>query len=236
VAAGFCLCVSDSLQSAADQKAQHFRDLIHSAHTRHQVAIYLSVPLSSGQGGYFPLNREIAEGVAAEVIRRFGETHAWVLNPAVPEADLPKGATQADYLYMWAQVLYGAEQAKDGVELVYFVGPEDVGRFLRLNGRDELAWLAKYFHHRVDTDPDFAKAVSSGKIVEAEFVAHYSFLTSVSFSVGAHDEWNLIELINQMRRAAAGITHQLPILFDGRAVPPPLYEATVAAGNVGPCR
>jgi len=60
----------------------------------------------------------------------------------------------------------------------------------------------------------------------------------VTFSAGAHDEWNVIRGINTRRRddKAFGMANQLPVLFDGRAVATGEYEQPVAAGNVGACK
>jgi len=44
--------------------------------------------------------------------------------PATSEADLPAGATQSDYMYFWGSVLYGAEQTHEGLDQIYFVGPQ----------------------------------------------------------------------------------------------------------------
>jgi hypothetical protein len=235
--AEYCLCVSDAtaIQTAIDGKVRMFRDSIHAAHEQGRIVIYLSVPLSGKAGGYFSLNRKIAADISQRLLRRFGKGHVWVLNPATPLADLPNGASQADYMLIWSTVLYGAEQAKDGVDLVYFAGPSDFAHLLGVNGRDELGSLARYFDDLKKSDKKFAAQVNSGGLTLRQFVSYYAFRTSVAFSKGAHDEWNLFAFINQQRRSAGGVTEQLPILFDGRAVAPPLYEETVSAGNVGVC-
>lgn len=232
----YCLCVTDGLQATIERKAKVFRDAIHTAHTKNKLAIYLSVPLSGSPGAYFALNREVANDIADTLAKRFGAEAVWVLNPATPDADIPKGASQADYMYLWSRVLYDAEHANDGVDLVYFAGPSDFASHLRLNGTDDLVFLGDYFDHRVKTDPDFAAAVKAGKLTRGEFLSYYGFRASVSFSAGAHDEWNLIGLINAERRTKdGGIIRQLPVLFDGAAVAPPLYSSAVPPGNVKQC-
>jgi hypothetical protein len=233
----YCLCVTDSLQATIEQKAKTFRDAIHAAHSGNRLAIYLSVPLSGSAGAYFALNREVANDIADGLGKRFGAQTAWILNPATPDADLPKAASQADYMYLWSRVLYDAEHSNDGVDLVYFAGPSDFSRHLRLSGTDDLTFLGTYFDHRVKTDPDFAQAVNNGKVKRIEFLSYYGFRASVSFSAGAHDEWNLVSLINAERRAKdGGIIRQLPVFFDGSAVAPSLYNSDVPAGNVGQCK
>jgi hypothetical protein len=194
------------------------------------------VPLSGSAGAYFALNREVANDIAEGLGKRFGTQSVWILNPATPDADLPKAASQADYMYLWSRVLYDAEHSNDGVDLVYFAGPSDFARHLRLTGADDLTFLGQYFDHRVKTDPDFADAVKNGKVTRIQFLSYYGFRAGVSFSTGAHDEWNLVTLINQERRAVSGgIIHQLPVVFDGSAIAPPLYDSAVPAGNVGQC-
>ena len=70
------------------------------------------------------------------------------------------------------------------------------------------------------------------------FRNYYALRASVAFSLGAHDEWNIAKAINDRRRArdpSIGIPGQLPILFDGHAVPPGTFESTVQAGDAGAC-
>ena len=54
---------------------------------------------------------------------------------------------------------------------------------------------------------------------------------------GAHDEWNIVRLINERRRADGklGTGNQIPLLFDGRAAAPSESEASVSDGYVGKC-
>lgn len=136
---------------------------------------------------------------------------------------------------MWSTVLYEAEEAKDGVDLAYFAGPSDFAHLLGVKGRNDLVSLARYFDDLRNTDKQFAAQVNSGSLTLRQFVSYYAFRTSVAFSKGAHDEWNLFVFINQQRREAGGATEQLPVLFDGRAIAPPLYEERVSAGNIGVC-
>ena len=45
-------------------------------------------------------------------------------------------------------------------------------------------------------------------------------------SRGAHDEWNIFRVLNERRRADGklGAPNQIPVLFDGRGVPPSEHE------------
>jgi S1/P1 nuclease len=82
------------------------------------------------------------------------------------------------------------------------------------------------------TDPGI-KSVDKRK-----FRNYYALRASVAFSLGSHDEWNIVRAINEKRRTVdkiGGITRQLAVFFDGRPVPPGLYETPVAPGDVGMC-
>lgn len=60
----------------------------------------------------------------------------------------------------------------------------------------------------------------------------------MSFSLGSHDEWNIVRAINDKRREAdkqAGIVKQLGVFLEGRAVPPGMFEAPIEAGTAGAC-
>jgi hypothetical protein len=62
---------------------------------------------------------------------------------------------------------------------------------------------------------------------------------SVAFSYGSHDEWNIVRVINQKRHDAdskTGIARQMGVFFDGKPVPPGLFETAVAAGDARACR
>jgi hypothetical protein len=235
--AGYCLCISDALQPLITQKVEHFIYLLRQAHAGNKIAVYTSVPLSTGSGSYFGTNREVATNIAAHLESRFGAGRIWVLSPATPEADLPRPtATQADYMYMWSQVIFGAEKASNGFDLIYFAGPRDFSRYFHLTGQDDLANLDSYFKNRQASDADFAKLIEAGKMSLNDFETYYGLRASVSFSVGAHDEWNIVQKINDARRTSKGVLSQLPMLFDGEALPIAAYEEAVVNGNVGACK
>ena len=60
----------------------------------------------------------------------------------------------------------------------------------------------------------------------------------MTFSLGAHDEWNIAQKVNVRRRADAtfGTGNQLPTWFDGRAVSSAEAEQTVSSGYAGLCK
>jgi hypothetical protein len=80
------------------------------------------------------------------------------------------------------------------------------------------------------------KAVQNG-LTKAAFRKYYAIRASASVSRGAHDEWNIVRLINERRRADSklGTGNQIPVMFDGRGVDPADSEAPVSEGYVGKC-
>ena len=61
---------------------------------------------------------------------------------------------------------------------------------------------------------------------------------STAFSRGAHDEWNIIRVVNERRRSESryGISNQLPVLFDGRGAALGDSESAVSEGYAGKCK
>jgi hypothetical protein len=60
----------------------------------------------------------------------------------------------------------------------------------------------------------------------------------VSFSNGAHEEWNIFRTLNERRRANAkfGVANQIAVFFDGKAVATGAAESAVAMGVSGACK
>src|SRR5690349_15306696 len=88
-AIGLCYCVNSDFKDAVAEKVDFFRTAIAAERAKGKAVGYMSVPLSSTGGGYFNLNREVAEKTKERVEARLGPTSAWLLNPAAREADLP---------------------------------------------------------------------------------------------------------------------------------------------------
>src|SRR5437899_3439166 len=120
---GVCYCVNDELKMTIGTKVAGFRRMIAEQRSAGKAVGYLSIPLTSTGGGNFNVNREVAESAKAAIEKRYGADFIWVLNPATPDADLPKG-TGADYMLMWASVLEGPDGLGD-FDLVFFAGPQD---------------------------------------------------------------------------------------------------------------
>ena len=94
---GICYCVNDELKATIQTKVERFRQTIADQRKAGKAVGYLSVPLTSGGGGNFNVNKEVADSARAALEKRFGSEFVYVLNPATLEADLPKG-TGADYM------------------------------------------------------------------------------------------------------------------------------------------
>jgi hypothetical protein len=235
-ALNICYCINPDNKDAIDAGVARIRQTISDERGRGKTIGYLSLPLSTVGGGHFGVNRDVARQTKESVEKRFGAQSVWILDPAA-EGNLPRGASGADYMFMWTTILEGRRGIGDDFDFVYFVGPKDFARFFALTGETDFATIEAYFDRRLADDPDFKKAVDQGRLTKLSFRNYYGLRASVAFSYGAHDEWNIARLLNERRRGAGdfGIANQLPVLFDGQAVNPSSYEAPVASGDVGRC-
>jgi hypothetical protein len=231
---GICYCVNDDLKPAIAVRVERFRQHIAEQRKAGKAVGYLSVPLTSTGGGNYNVNKEVAESAKTAIEKRFGADITFVLNPATPDADLPKGGG-ADYMLMWTAVLEGVDGFGD-FDFAYFAGPQDFARYFGFDGNADMAKLEQFFDKRVKSDPDFEKAVQNG-LTKAAFRRYYALRVSASVSRGAHDEWNIFRVLNERRRADSkfGTGNQIPVLFDGRGLAPADSEAMVSEGYVGKC-
>ena len=77
--------------------------------------------------------------------------------------------------------------------------------------------------------------------LNTDFRNYYGLRASVSFSLGSHDEWNIIRAINEKRRASKdgeggfGVARQIAVLFNGTGIAPGLFDASTQAGDEGKC-
>jgi len=234
---GLCYCVSSEAKPAIEERIARFRALIAEQRKAGKSVGYLSVPLSPAGGGYFNLNAEVAEKAKQAIEKRLGADLVWVLNPGIPESNLPKGSSGADYMLMWTSVLEGADGLGQDFDFVYFAGPQDFGRVFGLDGTNDMTKIDQYFDQRVKSDPEFDKAVKGG-LAKTAFRNYYALKASSAFSRGSHDEWNIVRLINERRRAdpKLGVPNQIPVLFDGHSVPAADAETVVSEGYVGKCK
>ena len=231
-----CYCVNDEVKPAIAALVDKFRGVIAEQRKAGKAIGYLSVPLTSSGGGNFNVNREVAAAAKTAIEKRYGANYVWVLDPTVPDADLPKGASGAEYMLMWAAVLEGPDGLGD-FDFAIFAGPQDFARYFGFDGNNDLAKVDAFFDKRVKSDPGFEKSVQSGSLNKAAFRKYYGLRASSTVSRGAHDEWNIFRIINEKRRAdpKLGTGNQITILFDGRASAPPESEAAVSEGYVGKC-
>jgi hypothetical protein len=233
----FCYCVNTDYRDAIAANVARVRELIARNKAEGKAIGYLSIPLSAAGGGSFAVNSDIAEKTAQRVTARFGASATWILNPGAQAGDKMNGASGADFMYMWTQILEGRAGLGEDFDFFYFAGPSDFASYFGLTGEGDLVRLESWFDSRSATDPGFEQAVDQGKLSKRGFRNYYGLRASVGFSYGSHDEWNIARIINERRRGADdfGVANQLSILFDGRAAAPGAAEAPIASGDVGRC-
>src|SRR5579864_2494374 len=192
-----CYCVDTDYRDAIAANVARVRQLIAGARAQGKAIGYLSVPLSPAGGGSFPVNSEIAAATAARVTARFGAHAAWILNPGAEAGDHMNGASGADFMYMWTQILEGPSGEGEDFDFFYFTGPSDFARFFNLTGEGDLERLETWFDTRAAQDPSFKKSVDDGSVTKTGFRNYYGLRASVAFSYGSHDEWNIAGAINE---------------------------------------
>lgn len=237
-----CYCVNDEFLPLIEEKVKSLRAMIGTERAKGRAIGYFSVPLSTTAGGYFNVNAEVSAKAKERIEERFGKEQVWVLNPAMKEADLsaPSGARggHGEYMLMWTRVLEGANALGEDFDFVYFAGPSDFAAFFGLTGKGDMDVLAKYYDERFEKDAALKREVERGRLSKSTFRNYYALRASVAFSNGAHDEWNIVRLINERRRADPkfGNAGQLPKLFDGKAVSAGEFENPINAGSPGACK
>jgi hypothetical protein len=155
-----------------------------------------------------------------------------------------------DYMRMWTKVLVedDGEQPDLGrnFDAYYFLGPRDVFSFFTENGSQTLtAGIQAYFARKVATDADFRDAYSVPDIARddwgkqrLDFLRFYGLRASANFSLGSHDEWEILRLVNERRRAGTVSSDkphgdpsgQVSAFFDGVQVSLSASEAPVSRG------
>ena len=232
-----CYCVNTDYSEVITANVARVRGLIAKEKAQGKAIGYLSIPLSGASGGSFQVNSEIAADVAKHVTARFGVRSIFLLNPGEEGGDKMNGASGADYMYRWTQILAGQRGLGDDFDFFYFAGPTDFGKYFGLTGEGDLERLEAWFDARLAKDLAFKTSVDRGDLTKARFRNYYGLRASVAFSYGSHDEWNIARLINARRRGAAdlGIAEQLAIFFDGRPQSPGAYELLTAPGDAGRC-
>ncbi|WFU80318.1 hypothetical protein QA645_38445 [Bradyrhizobium sp. CIAT3101] len=228
---GTCFCVNADLLPAIQERVTTIRARLSSERTTGKATGYISIPISTLEGSYLKVNLDVASDVKQRLETKFGANSLWMLNPGEKSWTLPDGAGGADYMLMWTRVLEGAAGDGSDFDFVYFTGPDDFKRGLRLADTDVMAQLEAEYDKRAADDPQI-------KVVDKRlFRNYYALRASVAFSLGSHDEWNIVRGINERRRHAgpAAIARQWAVWFDGQPVSPSQYETQAAPGYAGNC-
>jgi hypothetical protein len=242
-----CYCVNTDMMKEIDRRVQEIRAMIADQRNQGKAIGYISIPISTTEGSYLGFNKMTAAGVKAYVEGRLGSKSTWMLNTADDNVALARTASGADYMLMWTRVLEGADGLAPDFDFVYFVGPSDFARQFAFDlkggpGKQDsymdrlegyLDNLDNYYDRQSATDDNLKK------IDKKSFRNYYGLRASVAFSYGSHDEWNIVRTINEKRRnadAKVGIAKQLAVFFDGRPLPPGLFETAVEPGNAGVCQ
>jgi hypothetical protein len=228
---GTCYCVNADFLAAIQDRVAAIRARLATERASGKATGYVSIPISTLEGSYFKLNLDVAAEVKQRVEAKFGAGSLWMLNPAEKEWSLPANASGADYMLMWTRVLEGPTGAGPDFDFVYFTGPNDFRQALKLGDTDLMGQLDAEYDKRAATDPGI-------KSVDKKlFRDYYALRASVAFSLGSHDEWNIVRTINEARRhaGASGIARQWAVWFDGQPVSPSQFETPAAAGYTGTC-
>ncbi len=237
---GFCFCVRPAFEKSIAENVSKFRSRISQERKAGKYVAYMSVPLSSINGGNFGINRDVAGFTKSRLEKEFGPDYFYVLDPASKDADLPdvsgQRASQGEYMFLWAQVLGGEDGFGRDSDLVYFVGPHDFEKYFRSKIQKDsiMATLASFFADRYKNDEHFRKEVDSGKLTLSSFIGYYGLRASTAFSQGAHDEWNIVSAVNAKRNQFSnefGLSKILPVWFDGAAIEPGDFQDNVMSGN-----
>jgi hypothetical protein len=134
-------------------------------------------------------------------------------------------AQGGDYLYMWTEILAGADGSAPDFDMVYFVGPSDVRDFFGYPRLSVLEAIETRLDEWGRRDPHFTD-VAGDPVRRRAFIRYYGLRASVAYSKGAHDEWNIFVRINKKR----GVGEQVAMWFDGRALSPAEMETEIAVG------
>ncbi|MES2972009.1 MAG: hypothetical protein V4757_00275 [Pseudomonadota bacterium] len=239
---GICYCMNSDFKPVIDEQVAKLKAMVAAERAKGKAVGYMSVPLSTAGGSVFGINREVAEKTRASLEAKLGAASAWVLNPGMKEADIPNvgtvRASGAEYMVMWTRLLEGANGLGEDFDFIYFVGPSDFGAYFGLTGTGDLDRISAFYTERIKTDAELKRAVEQGRVTPQTFRNYYGLRASISFSLGAHDEWNIAARINAKRRGDAkfGVPNQLPTLFDGKPVSSAEAEVAMSNGYAGACK
>ena len=174
--------------------------------------------------------------------------------------------TGGDYMRMWTRVLVEDHRGNFGMDFdaFYFLGPSDVRDFFTRGGAVTVtAGVEEYFARKYSMDPDFRDYYSRPGIAwdpgweqtakkrgeqqklreeweeaRKRFFRFYAVRGSIAFSLGSHDEWNILRLLNEKRlqasesktRPSGDVGELIAGFFDGRQVAPAAVAAAISGG------
>jgi hypothetical protein len=142
----------------------------------------------------------------------------------------------------------------------YFLGPSDVHHFFTQGQNIPLTEaIEKYLAQRFTMDADFRdsyseypalewgkpakdqspdelKARDAWEVRRKDFFRFYALRAGVNYSLGSHDEWNILVEVNRRRAAVKdrngfpGVGDLMSAWFEGRQVPPGAAETSTQKG------
>jgi len=192
---GICYCVNADFLAVIQERVSTIRARLAAERAAGKATGYISIPLSTLEGSYFKVNSDVSDDVKKRVEAKFGAASVWMLNPGEKQWALPDQgsgkASGADYMLMWTRVLEGATGDGPDFDFVYFTGPDDFHRALKLIDTDLMGQLDAEYDRRAATDPDIKN------VDKKLFRNYYALRASVAFSLGSHDEWNIARAVNE---------------------------------------
>lgn len=231
---GLCYCAESAVRKAVDDNVTKVRAEMAEARKAGKSIGYMSAPVSTAGGGHSGVNGDVANGVKVALEKRYGPNRLYLTDPNLA---LPSEARGEDYMLMWTMIFEGEKGLGEDFDFAYFTGPADFARALGLNGDNDMAKIDAFFDERMKTDASLQRAVSGGRLTKDSFRNYYAFKASTAFSRGSSDEWNIVNALNEKRRAEKnfGIPNQIAILFNGGFIPPAAYTGKAGDGYAGKC-
>ena len=243
-----------------DEQVKLIQEDIDRARADNRSVVYLSCPISDRGGGYSLTNVEIAKYTQHRLMTEWGSgfwilnpaqyqmeskegtglihRHARKLGITKERlGDLPN-PLGGDYMRMWTKVLVEDDSGNIGgrFDAFYFLGPRDTREFFSPGRPERLTTsIEEYFAAKFSTDAKFRERFSPAKSddwerLRRDYIRFYGLRAGSNYSKGAHDEWNILVLLNQKRLQKDGIGSQIAAYFDGVQVDPGAAETAVFRG------
>ena len=220
-------CVDPAFDSLIQEQVRKIRQDVKAQRQAQKLIVYASTPISSRGGGHTPTNLDISASVKAGIEKEYGGG-VWVLDPG--RYQLPALAGKApggsEYMVMWTAVLAGEDGTGEDFDMVHFTGPGNMRAFFGCGTSDVVACIDRYVTARAATDERFRREVADQADGRRRFIRFYALRASSTYSLGAHDEWNIFVAINHRRP----VGEQIAMSFDGRPLSPGEMETAVSPG------